>query len=80
MGLQFGVRFRPRFGVPSGVLFVSFLESFWTFLGASGPPLGDFWRTFAALGVAFETFVGFWACLVALGRICKVLGTFLKRC
>ena len=31
------------------------------------------------MGVAFETFVGFWACLVALGRICKVFGTFLKR-
>ena len=79
MGLQSGVRFRPRFGVPFGVLFGSFLESFWTLLGASGLPLGDFWRTFVALGVAFETFVGFWACLVALGRICKVFEAFLKR-
>ena len=60
------------------MLFGSFLESFWTLLGALGPSLGDFWRTLAASGVAFETFVGFWACLVALGRICKVFGAFLK--
>ena len=65
--------------MPLGMLFGNFLESFWSLLGALGPPLGDFWLTFAALGIAFETFVGFWACLVALGRICKVFGTFLKR-
>ena len=62
-----------------GVLFGSFLESFWILLGALGPSLGDFLRTLAASGVAFETFVGFWACLVALGRIWKVFEAFLKR-
>ena len=36
--LRFGVRFKTRFG---------------TLLGAVGPPLGDFWRTLAALGVTF---------------------------
>ena len=51
--------------------FWNFLVPFWTIWGALGLPLGYFGRTFAALGVAFETFVGFWACLVALGRICK---------
>ena len=65
--------------MPFGVLFGRFLESFWSLLGALGSSLGDFWRTFAPLGVAFETFVGVWACLVALGRICKVFGAFLKR-
>ena len=42
-GLIFGVGFRTRFGMPFGVLFGRFLESFWTLLGALGPPLGDFW-------------------------------------
>ena len=64
----------------------TFRSAFWklfgvflTIWGALGLPLGDFWWTFVALGGAFETFVGFWACLVALGRICEVFGAFLKR-
>jgi hypothetical protein len=31
------------------------------------------------LGIAFETFVGLWAFLLALGRICKVSEEFLAR-
>ena len=43
-----------------GVLFDCFSESFWTLLGASGVPLGDFWRIFVALGIVCETFVWLW--------------------
>ena len=46
---------------------------------ALGTPLEDFWRTFAALGIAFETFVGLWALWVDLERSCKVAGEFLAR-
>ena len=60
-GLRFGVRFRLRFGMPFGVLFGSFPGSFWSLSGVLGAPLEDFWWTFAALGIAFEMFVGLWA-------------------
>ena len=41
--LIFGVGFRTRFGMPLGMRFDRFLESFWILLGALGAPLGDFW-------------------------------------
>ena len=66
-------------GMLSGCFLVAFgdlLRAFWEPLGS---PLGDFWLTFAALGVAFETLVGLWAFWVALGRTCKVFGEFLAR-
>ena len=64
--------------MPFGMFFNSFLLILKPF-GRLGSPLGDFWSTFAALGLAFETFVGLWASWVALGRICKVSGEFLIR-
>ena len=59
---------------PKTVPFWSLLGSL---LGALGPPLGDFWWTFAALGVAFELFVWLWASWVALGRTWEVSAEFL---
>ena len=44
-GLQFGVRFRTRFGVPCGMLFGYFLEFFNTFW----EPWGLLWETFGEL-------------------------------
>ena len=42
-GLIFGVRFRTRFGNAFWGASYSLFEIFWTLLGASGAPLGDFW-------------------------------------
>ena len=69
-------------GLVSGCLLGCFLNVFGDFVGAFweplGTPLGDFWWTFAALGIAFETFVGLWAFLLAFGRICEVSVEFLS--
>ena len=85
-GLPFRVVFRSCSGFALGLvlgafgmLFGRFWEPFVSFVGALGPPLGDFWRTLAALGVAFETFVALWAWWVALGKTWKVSRGFLGR-
>ena len=57
MGPDFGVRFRTRFGMPFGVLFGRFSEFLLSLSGALVALLGDFWRTLAALGIVYETFV-----------------------
>ena len=74
-------------GVFFGMLFDGFSESFWILLGASGPPLGDFWRFFAALGIVCETFVWLWVFFseavkvrqaLCFRNIWALVGRFLK--
>ena len=58
--------------MPLGLLFGNFPGSFCTLLGALASPLGNFWWTFAVLGVAFEIFVGLCASWVALEETAMV--------